>query len=651
MADPGMNSTLLQQLASQYQTPQTIPAIQHSQYLAQALANLQDSTKNNIKTPTALWSSLLADGLLQYARKKSDAQLMGAVQSGQQAQQSTADGLMGLPTGMPLQAPLAPPQAASGAGGMLAHILGTGSPPPAPSTAPAPPPPTPAPMPMQSPGVPGMPTPAQVSGAFPGVNLTSGLRSPAHNAEVGGVPNSWHLMGTQDAPGALDLVPPHGMSMPQFASAVQGQYPQARIINKGSHLHVQPNMPNTGVMPQPSAAPVSPGGGGAPPAAAAPPAAGGMPQSAAMQPPPIQGVPTGLGPTPQEVALYKQYMSNPLTRSMGLELAQKIAGRQAAPVELNKDEYFTPDGSAHSVHQMQDVLGAPNAWVQRDAVDNSIKATANPAYGAIPSGAQMGPNGQISQMAGTGVRPLLDPHERAAYGISPTDRAAYAVGLDGKIAKTADDPFGPSAQLDYTGKIQALEPYKNYVAARQNVDSISQLMKQPGGFNDLAIIENTGKTINPNIAIRPNMIEQYGKEVGFPDWLTGEVSSVMNHGGHLTEQGRNALYNTALANLNSHWNALQPILGKVDYDAKKYGLSRQDLLPDLQGPQTSQGPSYPGASIPGAPQPSAAPQGATPPGWPVIQGKPLDPNSSAGKMATQFMARGLHYDAASGDWR
>ena len=77
---------------------------------------------------------------------------------------------------------------------------------------------------------------AAVKSAVPGAVITSGLRSPEHNAAVGGVPNSYHLTDQ-----ARDVVPPPGMSMAQFGQTVQAALPPGtKIINEGTHLHIQP---------------------------------------------------------------------------------------------------------------------------------------------------------------------------------------------------------------------------------------------------------------------------------------------------------------------------------------------------------------------------------------------------------------------------
>lgn len=70
--------------------------------------------------------------------------------------------------------------------------------------------------------------------AATGATVTSGLRSPEHNAEVGGVPNSRHLTDQ-----ARDLVPPHGMTLAQLGDQVRQHVPGAKVIVENDHVHVQ----------------------------------------------------------------------------------------------------------------------------------------------------------------------------------------------------------------------------------------------------------------------------------------------------------------------------------------------------------------------------------------------------------------------------
>jgi hypothetical protein len=66
-----------------------------------------------------------------------------------------------------------------------------------------------------------------------GLQVTSGPRTPEHNAEVGGVANSYHLTNQ-----ARDIVP----RSPQEADQVRQWAAQngMEVINEGDHLHVEP---------------------------------------------------------------------------------------------------------------------------------------------------------------------------------------------------------------------------------------------------------------------------------------------------------------------------------------------------------------------------------------------------------------------------
>lgn len=67
-----------------------------------------------------------------------------------------------------------------------------------------------------------------------GGRVTSGTRTPERNRDVGGKANSLHLSGD-----AIDTVPPQGVSMSEWASHLATQFPGARVINEGDHVHVQ----------------------------------------------------------------------------------------------------------------------------------------------------------------------------------------------------------------------------------------------------------------------------------------------------------------------------------------------------------------------------------------------------------------------------
>ena len=74
-----------------------------------------------------------------------------------------------------------------------------------------------------------------------GETVTSTYRSPAHNARVGGVTNSYHMRrGSDGRPLARDSVPPPGMSMAQYHAILKRQNPHLDVINEGDHIHMEP---------------------------------------------------------------------------------------------------------------------------------------------------------------------------------------------------------------------------------------------------------------------------------------------------------------------------------------------------------------------------------------------------------------------------
>lgn len=70
---------------------------------------------------------------------------------------------------------------------------------------------------------------------------TSGYRSPEHNRNVGGVPNSYHTRRDPAGnPLARDFVPTGGRSMAQLEQDLRAANPDKDVINEGDHVHVEP---------------------------------------------------------------------------------------------------------------------------------------------------------------------------------------------------------------------------------------------------------------------------------------------------------------------------------------------------------------------------------------------------------------------------
>jgi hypothetical protein len=80
--------------------------------------------------------------------------------------------------------------------------------------------------------------------AIPGTTVTSRQRSAAKNAQVGGVPDSYHKTDN-----ARDFVPPKGMDAATFASLVKRTLGKGTdVINEGDHIHTEPGPKNNRVV-------------------------------------------------------------------------------------------------------------------------------------------------------------------------------------------------------------------------------------------------------------------------------------------------------------------------------------------------------------------------------------------------------------------
>ena len=74
-----------------------------------------------------------------------------------------------------------------------------------------------------------------------GEKVTSTFRTPARNAAVDGVSNSYHMRrGADGKPLARDSVPPPGMSMGAYHRRLKALNPNYDVINEGDHVHMEP---------------------------------------------------------------------------------------------------------------------------------------------------------------------------------------------------------------------------------------------------------------------------------------------------------------------------------------------------------------------------------------------------------------------------
>lgn len=167
--------------------------------------------------------------------------------------------------------------------------------------------------------------------AVPGATVTSRSRTAEHNAEVGGVPNSYHLTDE-----ARDLVPPQGMKMGAFAAVLKQSLPGMKVLDEGTHVHIQPIARNSAspFMAKPKTAAASGSTGGA----------GGL-SAAAIELAAKQGlargglIPTGFSRNKEAVTAIQNRMADLASGkdvSSIIQGGQDVKAQQAAVIDFGK---------------------------------------------------------------------------------------------------------------------------------------------------------------------------------------------------------------------------------------------------------------------------------------------------------------------------
>lgn len=482
-------------------------AAQRSQYLAQALQAMQANT-DNLRTPAALWTHLLADGLTQWSKNDADKQFMQAYQGDQATQ------LANLTKGLPGSTP---------EGGFVsADTLpksdpnapidpGMSVPPQAAATANAVAPPaqvdpqTLALARMVYGEARGEPAAGQQAVAAVALNRAhklgvpvdqvvaaphqfSGYNSQTQNLPAdklaavlgniqgvadGSVPDptggadhffnpslaqpSWgqgpgqmigqHKFMALGEPGPMPQgLPPQGAPLQAQAAAQQPPVQPYQVASNGA----TPPPPQVG-----NAAPAPPVG---PTPAAAPSSAAGVP----MQPsqPPHQLV------TPQEVELAKRLYADPRTRAEGQSMLLQLQQRMVTPVDAPKDMYW--DGSQGRFvpkpgTQYTQLPGAsPTDAAQRDPFGQVTHTAITGLEGAIPPGYERGPNNTLVPMGAGGT-------QTAPAGPTPAH-----VQAPGKA------PIPPALQKTY-------------------MDMVSELHKPNSGYGDYVNSVNAANALEANL--------------------------------------------------------------------------------------------------------------------------------------------------------
>lgn len=648
-------------LALQGYQPNTQQAIQRSQYLADALQNIQASSEN-IKTPGELGLRLLADAVAQRGLRKSNADLAQAVYGDRQ---NLANGILaGIPDPSAPQGPAIPPPMAGGAPPSAPMPPG-GAPPvgPGPALANA----------LDPQGISNGTNPIGVRNNNPGnIRATSipwqgkgapnggfetfgnpidGLRAMAKNLEthakngattLGQQIGLWAPPSENNTPAyvadvakqtGFDPNKPLNFQDPSVVGPVVGAMVQHENgQNPYSPQQIQQGVgASLGMAPPQSpqmAAPQAPQMGqqqptpmpqGAPPPqmAAQPPQM--APQGVAgpqapQQPQGPQGVPTGAPVSAQELAFAHQLLKNPQTYNQGLEYAQKLKERSVTPAALAPNFYWGPDDQAHSAIHFQDVAGPANAYTQRGP-DNQIHSTANPGYGSLPEG---------TQLQGNQVTPIQGAQSQTSVA---TPGSGFAPGTviqrdpTGKTSVVQAPQYGSDQTLQIRDNALKSDEYKMARESMAAFDAMKANASNGNGMSAYAMRDTFARAINPGAVARAGTIEAIKQAQGVPENVRSFFLNLTGQG-NMSPEIRQQVLDATLPFVQANYApALALNQSNADY-ASRHGIDPRDV-------QIPLGSAPVGLTIPGQPAPQAAPvpARAIPPARPGQKPAEYDPNA------------------------
>lgn len=563
--------------------PSTQSALRKSQYLNQALQQLQETGGQNIQSPLELGSKLLATAILSRRANKADQAAVGALKSDQNSE--TAALISAL---RPQQAPQAPqPQT------QPAPVPAPQQPVSLPSAAPAPPPVSQLAL---NPDVDKLVRTVwgEARGEDPlgqlGVANVVINRAKKGGRSIGDVvsePNQFEPWSNPKTRAQLDALTPDSPDyqriLANITPALQGQdvtggadhfysptaqaaagrspprwddgsgvdHGRHRFFNlgyggQGAHQRTSPSEMFQTVQPQqppvnvatngqvdPSmlqaSAPVGPSGGGAAPAAP------NAPQAAAAGANPWPNY----QPSDAEIGYVQSLLQDPRTHDQGVAEAMKLRQKMTQPqdaqiVQMNGVSYYVPkDPTAGAAPVMIPVpqgaktqtvsaqqAGLPTA-PQGAYVQQDPFGNLKEAPFAPPQGYNAGPNG-YSPIAGGPA----DPHRVQAPPSGYQLQGQQYVAIPGGPA----DPTSAANTVQNEGQLrkeyegQGLLPY---IAARNGYEKVLRAAGDNSGASDIALIFGFMKTLDPTSTVRE-----------------GEFATAQNSGS--VDQSLMNLYNRAL---------------------------------------------------------------------------------------------------------
>ncbi|MFZ5750185.1 MAG: D-Ala-D-Ala carboxypeptidase family metallohydrolase, partial [Pseudomonadota bacterium] len=404
---------------------------------------------------------------------------------------------------------------------------------------------------------------ALVSEIVPGATFTSGYRTPAHNAEVGGAQNSFHTRGDGQA---WDFVPPQGADMEKFRAELQARgAPVSELLNEGDHWHWAFGQGQE----QGQAAPVdyaqlAASASGQPPAAP-PPAGGAAATPAASVPQAAAGVAT-MGPTPQQRALAQQLLNDPRTYDQGVAYVMKLRQQMAEAV---KWENTTINGLPFQVNpytgERRPITLPPEAMTQVQTAQQAGVATAPP--GTYLQRDPLGnlkdvPGGTPPQgygVRGDGYAPIRGGPADPRREQPPATGYQYQGGGQQPIPGGPADPANPQAVLQGTETIRKeLAPILDTAQKlRRSYESVRVGYQQQNGAGDIAMINGLQRMIDEGVVREGDVALQLKGQglAGSISGLRGYLSSEGFFADPVVRQKVMAVANSLYNELNSGYRA------------------------------------------------------------------------------------------------
>lgn len=645
--------------------PSTQSALRRSQYLTQALQQMQAEGGQNIQSPLELGAKLLATAILRRQSDKADAAATSALKTDQDNETAS---LVGALRGFK-------PQAAQ----------------PAPPAAPAQPVQTPQAQPVALPSAQPAPPPVSqltlnpdidklvrtVWGEARGEDPTGQMgvanviinRSRKSGKPVGDVvlePNQFEPWSNPKTRAQLEALTPDSADYQQIlaniAPALQGQdvtggadhfysptaqaaagrpppkwdngsgvdYGRHRFFNlgyggQGAHqrqapadffqAEAQPLQPPTQVamngqidpaMLQASV-PAGPSGGGNAPAAASPSQAAGAPAW------------PNWTPTPDQINYVESLLRDPRTHDQGVAEARKLQAKMAEPAEaeitnINGVPFYvskTPGQAGQPVmipipqQAMTQTISAQEAGLpfaqQGLYVQKDPFGNLKEAPGAPPQGYNAGPEG-YAPVRGGPADPTRPQLPSAGYQYTQSGQQAPIKGGPADPTSGQNLISGEGA-LRKEYEVQALAPY---IAARNGYEKVLSAANDNSGASDIALIFGFMKTLDPTSTVREGEFST-AQNSGSIDQTVQNLYNRVLKGERLTPQQRQQFAATAGSQFGVAQQRFEQANNRYGEISQAYGFAPSRILqtfPSLDRP--SNRPPAPNPAIVATPGTRAA---------------------------------------------